>query len=148
MGHQIIRQPNGKYCLYSSNVDNIVYYNLLKDDIKAIWQQQSNNQLSDKVDQIIEDLEENKKPYYQFTMSFEEMMNSIKERHGDKEYEEIMLLISSSDESLECYAQEISNILERLRQIRNRCFKQGSEERKLMNIACDRLDVLESKIKS
>ena len=33
MGRQIIKQPNGKYCVFSSICDNIIYYDMTPGEI-------------------------------------------------------------------------------------------------------------------
>lgn len=33
MGQQIIKQPNGKYCVWSTTVQNIIYYDCTRNDL-------------------------------------------------------------------------------------------------------------------
>lgn len=82
MGHQIIKQPNGKYALFSSNVDDFVYVNCTIDEIIEIQLEDYRKILIRKIYEIVDKLEKGEKPYYQFTMSFDEAIKWIKEVHG------------------------------------------------------------------
>ena len=37
MGQQRIKQPNGKYCLFSSIVDNFTHYDMSEKEIVELW---------------------------------------------------------------------------------------------------------------
>lgn len=89
MGRQIIKQPNGKYCIFSSIVDSITHYHMEEQDIINEWVEESKKEIEKKVKGIISELNEGKKPYYQFTKTYEEMLQTIKEIHGAKEVKEI-----------------------------------------------------------
>lgn len=89
MGRQIIKQPNGKYCIFSSIVDSITHYHMEEQDIINEWVEESKKEIEKEVKEIISDLNEGKKPYYQFTKSYEEMLQTIKKNHGNKEVKEI-----------------------------------------------------------
>lgn len=53
MSHQIIKQPNGKYCIFSSIVDNIIIYNATPDEIKKYYIEEEVKEINKKVDQAI-----------------------------------------------------------------------------------------------
>ena len=89
MGRQIIKQPNGKYCIFSSIVDSITHYHMEEQDIINEWVEESKKEIEKKVKEIISELNEGKKPYYQFTKSYEEMLQTINKIHGAKEVKEI-----------------------------------------------------------
>ena len=95
MGQQIIKQPNGKYCLFSSIVNNVSYYNLTAEEIIDQWTEDAKRAIKRDVMRVIESLEKGEKPYYQFTMNFEELIDTIKDYHGEEEAEEIKTLIES-----------------------------------------------------
>jgi hypothetical protein len=95
MGMQIIKTPNGKYCLYSSIVENVTHYNLEQKDIIKILVKEITEQITKEVDRVILELSEGKKPYYQFTLSFEEMLKMIKILHGKEEMKKIKSEIES-----------------------------------------------------
>lgn len=46
-------------------------------------------EIKNKVKKIISKLNKGDRPYFQFTMTYEEMLQKIKEIHGDKEAEKI-----------------------------------------------------------
>lgn len=89
MGRQIIKQPNGKFCIFSSIVDSVTFYHMEEQDIINEWVEESRKEIEKKVKEIIADLNEGKKPYYQFTKTYDEMLQTIKEIHGAKEVKEI-----------------------------------------------------------
>jgi hypothetical protein len=89
MGRQIIKQPNGKFCIFSSIVDSVIFYHMEEQDIINEWVEESRKEIEKKVKEIIADLNEGKKPYYQFTKTYDEMLQTIKEIHGTKEVKEI-----------------------------------------------------------
>jgi chloramphenicol O-acetyltransferase len=95
MGQQIVKQPNGKYCLFSSVVDSVTYYNMSAEEIVEVWTNDAKEEYERKVKEIIETLEEGGKPYYQFTQSYEDCIETIKEVHGEAEGENVRTMIES-----------------------------------------------------
>lgn len=93
MGLQIIKQPNGRYCIFSSIDDCITHYNMQPKDIIKQWVKESEQDITERVNKVVEKLKKGGRPYYQFTMDFDEMMETIKEQHGKKEFEKIIALI-------------------------------------------------------
>ena len=91
MGHQIIKQPNNKYALFSSIVDDFVLIDATPKDIIRCWVGSYRRDMRKKVKDITEKLERGEKPYYQFTMTFEEAINRIQELHG-KDAESLKML--------------------------------------------------------
>jgi hypothetical protein len=85
MARQIIKQPNGKYCVFSTVVDSIVDYDMSVDELKK----DRKNGDEETIDRIITKLENGEKPYYQFTMTFDEMLETIKSIYGEEESNEI-----------------------------------------------------------
>ena len=96
MSRQIIKQPNGKYCIFSSIVDNVTHYDMSVDDIIEEWANESKNKIIEDVKNTVAKLENNEQPYYQFTKSFDDMLSLIKEIHGQKEMNEIKTMIENS----------------------------------------------------
>jgi hypothetical protein len=94
MGRQIVKQPNGRFCVFSSVCDNVIYYDCTKEDIKDYYLEESKKEIDKQVDETIESLELDGKPYYQFTKSFPDMLKIIKEVHGKKEQDKIKGLIN------------------------------------------------------
>jgi len=95
MGKQIIKQPNGKYCIFNSIVDNITHYDMTVDEIIEDWVNESKVDITEKVKDIVKKIENGEKPYYQFTHSYDDMIDIIKEIHGEKESHKIKSLIES-----------------------------------------------------
>jgi len=62
MGRQIITQPNGKYCIFSSVVDNVTHYDMTPEEIIEEWTQEFKEEITEKVNKIINGLEGNSKP--------------------------------------------------------------------------------------
>ena len=96
MGQQIIKQPNGKYCLFSSIVDSVTYYNMTKEEIVEVWTEDARKDFEKKVNDTAEKLDKGKKPYFQFTMSYEEMLETILEVHNADEMRNVKSAIEKT----------------------------------------------------
>ena len=83
MGRQIIKQPNGLYAQWSSIVDDFVMIDATPQDIIDDWVNHEKEQIEKHVYETIEKLEKGDKPYYQFTKTFEQAIEEIRERHGN-----------------------------------------------------------------
>lgn len=99
MGRQIIKQPNGKYCVFSSVVDNVIFCHMEEKDIVDELVNEYRKEMEEKVKKIIFDLENDKKPYYQFTMSYPQLLQKIKEIHGKQEADEIKRIIEETPDN-------------------------------------------------
>jgi len=95
MGQQIIKQPNGKYCLFSSVVDNVTYYDMTKEEIVEVWTEKAKKDFEEKVNDIVSKLDKGEKPYLQFTLSYEEMLQTILEVHNVDEMQNVKSTIES-----------------------------------------------------
>ncbi len=95
MGQQIIKQPNGKYCLFSSIVDNVIAFDCTAQDIIDMRIKEESERIKAKVSGIVEALERGEKPYHQYTMSYSEMINFIQSMHGKKVREETQSAIET-----------------------------------------------------
>jgi len=84
-----------KYCLFSSVVDNVTYYDMTKEEIVEVWTEKAKKDFEEKVNDIISKLDEGDKPYFQFTLSYEEMLQTILEVHSDDEMQNIKSIIES-----------------------------------------------------
>lgn len=89
MSRMIIKQPNGKYCVFSSVVDNVIYHNVSADDIIEIYTNEYKEEIKEKISETIKQLEDDKNPYHQFTKSYTEMIKTIQDTHGESEAIEI-----------------------------------------------------------
>lgn len=90
MGWQIIKQPNGLYCIFSSIVDDVIYYNGDRQQIVNAFIQDRTKELVKDCNQLMDELDGKEKAYGQFTMTFEEMLSTIKQVHGKKQSEKML----------------------------------------------------------
>ena len=86
MGHQIIKQPNGRYSVFSTVTDDIIVYDATKDELVKYYREEAAQKAEENTLKIFEKLEKGIKPYYQFTKSIDEMLICIKENHGEEIY--------------------------------------------------------------
>ena len=84
MGSQIIKQPNGKYAIFSSIVDDIVFYEATEKDIVKYFVDREVERITQHVRETIESLDKGGKPSFQFTMTWEEALDTAKRVHGAK----------------------------------------------------------------
>jgi len=97
MAHIIIRQPNEKYCIFDTVVDNIIYYDLDRDELVDIILEEKREDVEEWVDKAIE------KPTLGAIVygvdTYGDMLNKIKDVHGDEEYNEVVKLIGKNKEA-------------------------------------------------
>lgn len=84
MGRQIIKQPNGLYAVFSSIVDDFIIVDATSQDIIAEYTKEAEEEITKNVISTVRDLNEGKKPYYQFTMTFKQACRNIKNIHGNQ----------------------------------------------------------------
>ncbi len=96
MAKQIIKQPNGLYCLFSSYTDTIIYYNCSKELIIDYFVEEYREKITNKVNGICDKIEKGDNPYHQFTMSFEDALETIKIIYGEEEVKKILSLIEKN----------------------------------------------------
>lgn len=82
MGTQIIKQPNGRFAVFSSRVNDFILMDATPLDIIEDLVSEYRKKVEEDVNKTIDALTKNEKPYYQFTLSFDEAIESIKESHG------------------------------------------------------------------
>ena len=80
MGQQIIKQPDGKYAIFSTVVDDFVALNCTRRDILDNWMDDYRDRIWSQIVAICDSLELGGKPYHQFTMTWEEANQLILER--------------------------------------------------------------------
>lgn len=83
MSWQIIKQPNQQYCIYSTIVDHFIAVNATSQEVKDFYKEERGKQGLHTVEQILEKLTDGKQPYFQFTMTFDEAIQNIKEIHNE-----------------------------------------------------------------
>lgn len=89
MGHQVIKQPNGKFSLWSSIVDDFIGVNLEPKEIVEHWNEADRERNQARMDSILKSIESNGRPYHQFTMTVEDALEQILEVHGKERAEEV-----------------------------------------------------------
>jgi hypothetical protein len=82
MARRIIKQPNGLYAEWSTIVDDFVSFDCTPEDIIQDWIENEAKEIRKRVEQVVKELDEGGKPYFQFTDSFEDCIKRIKEVHG------------------------------------------------------------------
>ena len=83
MGTQIVKQPNGKYALWSSIVDDFTLLDADANDIIESFVDDFRRRCTADVNRVIAELERGGSPYHQFTKSFDDCLAIIKEVHGN-----------------------------------------------------------------
>jgi hypothetical protein len=93
MGHQIIRQSDGKLALFSSVTDTIVMYDATPDDIASYFIHRA---VMDALRHVRADLEhvmngEPQRAYFQFTMTWRDALEQDREHEGEvwKEFPDV-----------------------------------------------------------
>ena len=85
MGHQIIRQPNGLYAVFSSFTDTWILNDATRDDLIGYYAEKAAKDARESTVRLLDDIDEDPcKAYYQFTMSFEEA-NAASVEHGGED---------------------------------------------------------------
>ena len=82
MATQIIKQPNGKFALWSSIVDDFTLVDADASDIIESFVDDFRRRCTADVNRVIAELYRDGKPYHQFTKSFEDCLKIIGEVHG------------------------------------------------------------------
>lgn len=72
MGQQIIQQPDGRYALWSTVVDNFILRDVTPDQIIAYRVARARHEIETEVRNTVAELASGGKPYFQFTMTWEE----------------------------------------------------------------------------
>ena len=96
MSKQIIKQSDGLYCIFSTIVDNLTEINCTKEEVLEEFQFRYGVYGKEKAEKIINQLENGEKPYFQFTMSFQEMLETVERIHGKEEVTELLQSINCS----------------------------------------------------
>lgn len=81
MGQQIIRQPDGRFCVWSTSADDIIVYDATADELVECYARMAGEKARHDTRRIIDAVAAGnaRKIYYQFTMTFDDavaMMSS------------------------------------------------------------------------
>ncbi|MFF2531267.1 hypothetical protein ACFVS2_20405 [Brevibacillus sp. NPDC058079] len=74
MSWQILKSPDDKYCIWSTIVEDLIFYDMTADDIFMEYKKKFGEENEKKARKIVEQLNAGEKPYFQFTLTFEEAM--------------------------------------------------------------------------
>ena len=84
MGQQIVQQPDGKYAIWSSVVDDFVVVDCENaEEVVDVMAEDSRREIDKHVRRVLEQLASGGRPYHQFTKTFGECLEIIREVHGD-----------------------------------------------------------------
>jgi len=83
MPKQIVKQPNGKYAIWSTVVDDFVCVECdLAELIDQLCQEEM-TRIHKRVTEVVAGLDLGRSPYHQFTKTWDECIGIVKECHGD-----------------------------------------------------------------
>tara|TARA_R110002050_G_scaffold43205_1_gene103737 strand:- start:2021 stop:2425 length:405 start_codon:yes stop_codon:yes gene_type:complete len=83
---QIIKQPNGKFIIFSSIVDNVTHYDMTAEDIVELWKEDNREKsIRMKIDKI----NRGENPYHIFKLSYEDVFSKIESVHGKEVSEDV-----------------------------------------------------------
>lgn len=85
MGHQIIRQPDGKLAVFSSVADAWILMDATAEDLADYYAEKAAADARERVAKILEAVQadEPRKVYYQFAMTFAEANEDSREHGGE-----------------------------------------------------------------
>ncbi len=86
MAWKIIKQPNDLYCIFSTVVDNVLYYNCNKEEIVDLLVDEERKYIERNIERIMKT--NNKKEY-------QDMLSTIRRVHGKKAVDEVKLEIEN-----------------------------------------------------
>ncbi len=71
MGHQFIKQPNGKFAIWSSIVTDFIAFNCTREDVIEIETEDAVKEITARVNDKLDRVERGEQAYFQFTMSWQ-----------------------------------------------------------------------------
>lgn len=90
MGQQIIRQPNGKWALWSSIVSDFLMVDATEQDIVDYHVEYYTREMRFAVAAKIIALEKGEPAYHQFSKSWQEALSCMQEIHGQDHVDEFL----------------------------------------------------------
>lgn len=79
MSYQIIQEPSGKFCLWSSITEDFIVTDATKNELIIFFSEKKNDEIRKFVNNTCHALEQGAKPYYQFTLTYDEAMKKSKD---------------------------------------------------------------------
>ena len=80
MSHQIIRQPNGEYAIFSTILDDFILTNVSPQKIVNFYVEDCRKTKNYEVARVIVSLNKGEEPYAQFTLSYQEALRIINKK--------------------------------------------------------------------
>jgi len=82
MSHQIIQQPDGRFCVFSTIVDDVVLTDATEEELIDYYIKKAEQEIRENISEITKDVREGNASnhYYQFAMTYDEMKETIAER--------------------------------------------------------------------
>jgi hypothetical protein len=82
MGHQVIKQPDGLYAIFSSFSDTWIVYDAPRQEVIDYYAEKAAREARESTARLLDDVDENpRKAYCQFAMTFAEA-NAKSKAHG------------------------------------------------------------------
>ncbi len=78
---QIIRQPTGKYAVWSDIVDDFIMIHCTREEIIADRAKKATEDITERVNKECDSLDKGGKPSFQFTMTWDEALKLREEIH-------------------------------------------------------------------
>lgn len=82
MSRQIIKQPNGKYAIWSTIIDDFVMKDVTPKEIVDEYVSAYEYEIAMEIGDIVKKLDNGEKPYHQFTKTYEECLKIKKEKNN------------------------------------------------------------------
>ncbi len=86
MSHQIIKQPNGLLCIFSSISDEFVLFNATTSEVINFLLIPEQQRVEDEVKRVFRKIQNQEKPYAQFTLSFEEAFEQMQAAYPNRRF--------------------------------------------------------------
>jgi len=77
MGHQIIKQPNGNYSIYSSVTESIIGYEIPREEIIEYYKKEACKKAEKNTKELLDKIDAGDNPYYQFAETWEDVKKTI-----------------------------------------------------------------------
>lgn len=74
MSHQIIKQPDNRYCIFDTVSDTLVHINLSLEEITQVFVESYTNMIADEVKRIVKLIDEKESPYKHQTVTYAEAL--------------------------------------------------------------------------
>lgn len=82
MGHQYIKQPNGKFAIWSSITTDFVAFDCTADEVVQMEIEDAISEVKTRVKEKLDKVERGEPAYHQFTMSWQEAVKRRDDLHG------------------------------------------------------------------